>query len=581
MMIFYLMGIVLLTIVFLGIVFVRPNQRRRWLRFLASFAVVIGMALLVIPISKTSIVPGNTHLLILTQGYQEDSVAAYYKSDAVKVSWENLDQASIDKAAVIHVFGYGFPDTSIWNIPKAKTNFHASALPIGIAKIHWRQEISLGQSLLIQGSISNPQQQILQLQLVSGLQVIDQRILGAKSGSHFQLNPIPKNLGTGNYQLILLKGKDTLAKNTIPFVVQLPKPMSILLLQDAPGFEQKFLKNWLTDHGYQLAARTRISKQIFDQAFSNRASTNLLNISASLLSNFDLLLTDEASLNSLSAMEIYQVRATIREKGLGLLVTTDTILKYSAILDQRVSLKNIQDSSTSNRYLKMQGQDSSWHPMINKDAYLTLMPSANMQTLISDLKGRVLSGIFLEGMGKIGYSTLGQTHLWSLAGNQWDYDFYWTQLLESVVNQVAVKESWTLGSGMDFEKQVVPIIQRKDLTQDSIALVSGAKIYLQQNPLYTYRKEGQFWPQQSGWQNIFSSSGQIKPWYVFDTKDWLLPQWFKRIQETNVWLVNPGYTNKERTVENMPSQKQLIPPIWAWLILLLGLVVLWIESKLE
>jgi hypothetical protein len=130
--------------------------------------------------------------------------------------------------------------------------------------------------------------------------------------------------------------------------VQLPKPISVLLLQDAPGFEQKFLKNWLTDHGYQLAARTRISKQLFDQAFSNRASANLLNINANLLSGFDLLLTDEASLNSFSALEQLQIRAAIREKGLGLLVTTDTILKHAAFLDQQLVLKSIQDSISAN-----------------------------------------------------------------------------------------------------------------------------------------------------------------------------------------------------------------------------------------
>ena len=222
-MILYLMGIVLLTIVFLGVVFLNPIQRRRWLRLWASLAVVLGMALLVIPISKSSTATGNTHLLVLTQGYQEDSVSAYNKSNAVKVSWENLDQAAIDKAAIIHVFGYGLPDTSLWNIPKSTTNFHATVLPTGIANIHWKQELSLGQSLLIQGRVSNPQQQKMQLQLVSGLQVIDQVMLGTQTSNHFQLNPIHKNLGTGNYQLLLLNGKDTISKNTIPFLVQTVK----------------------------------------------------------------------------------------------------------------------------------------------------------------------------------------------------------------------------------------------------------------------------------------------------------------------------------------------------------------------
>ncbi|MEQ1623467.1 MAG: hypothetical protein ABL870_02195 [Sediminibacterium sp.] len=581
MMILYLMGIVLLAIVFLGVVFVNPIQRRRWLRLGASLAVVLGMALLVIPFDKTAVIAGDTHLLILTEGYQEDTVAAYNKSNALKITWENLDQTAIDKASVIHVFGYGLPDTSIWNIPKSKTQFHVRALPTGIANIHWRQEIALGQSLLIQGRVSNPQQQNLQIQLVSGSQVIEQRVLGAQPSLNFQLNPSPKNLGTGSYQLVLLKGKDTLAKNLLPFIVQLPKPISILLLQDAPSFEQKFLKNWLTDHGYQLAARTRISKQLFDQAFSNRASANLLNINANLLSGFDVLIADEASVNNLSVFEQLQIRAAIREKGLGLLVSTDTILKHAAILDQQLVLKSIQDSVGANHILNMQGQDSAWHPVLNRDAYLVITLSAKWQTLVSDAKGRVLTGIYLEGMGKIGFGTLGQTHLWSLAGKQWDYDFYWTQLLESLTSQSATKETWTIGSGMDFVKQATPIIQYKDAAQDSIALVSGSKIYLQQNPLLGFKQEGQFWPQQSGWQNLVTTSGQFKPWYVFDKQEWPLLQWSKRRQLTEAWLAHPVVYTKDSIIDNEASQRQVVPAIWAWLILLLGLAVLWIESKLE
>ena len=581
MMILYLLGLLLLTIVFLGVVFLNPNQRRRWIRLGASLAVVLGMALLVIPFDNISSNSDKSDLLILTEGYQEDAVATYNKSNAVKLSWKNLDQAIIDKAAFIHVFGYGLPDTSVWDLPRSKTIFHASPLPTGIVKIHWRQEIALGQSLLIQGRVNNPQKQILQLQLLSGLQVIDQKTLGTQTNNDFQFNPSPKNLGTGNYQLLLLKGKDTLSKNPLPFIVSSPKPLSVLLLQDAPGFEQKFLKNWLTDHGYQLAARTRISKQLFDQTFSNRAGANLLNLNAGLLSGFDLLLTDEISLNNLSAMEQYQLRAAIREKGLGLLVTTDTILKHAALLDQTLSLKNIQDSSTANRYLTMQGQDSAWHPKIHQETYLTLLPSSKMQTLISDAKGRVLTGIYLEGMGKIGFSTLEQTHLWSLAGKQRDYDFYWTQLLESVTNQSLVKEAWTLGSGMDFINQAATVIQWKEAAPDSIALVTGSKVYLQQNSLYPFRNQGQYWPQQSGWQNLVSSTGQIKPWYVFDSKDWQLIQWSRNHAQTKSWLNQSNDDKKVKTKELLQERSQLIPPVWAWLILLLGLAVLWIESKLE
>ena len=95
------------------------------------------------------------------------------------------------------------------------------------------------------------------------------------------------------------------------------------------------------------------------------------------------------------------------------------------------------------------------------------------------------------------------------------------------------------------------------------------------------KQEGQFWAQQSGWQNLVTPSGQFKPWYVFDKQEWPLLQWTKRKQLTEAWLAQPVESTKDSTIENEASQRQVVPAIWAWLILLLGLAVLWIESKLE
>ena len=581
-MLYYLFGIALLAIVFLGLVFMRFQSPRRWWRLMASLAVLLGMALLVIPIPNGSSIANQSHLIVLTEGAQEDSVAAYSKSNSVKLHWDQLSQSAIDNAASIELFGYGIPDTSIWKIPPSKTRFHISPIPRGIASIHWRQEIALGQGILIQGRIHNPQKEILQLQLLSGLEIVEQKTLPAQANSLFQFNPSPKNLGTGNYQLLLLKGKDTLSKNHIPFYVTLPKPLSVLLLQDAPGFEQKFLKNWLTDQGYQLAARTRISKGIFDQSFSNCASSNLLNINANLLAGFDLLLTDEAALNSLSSMEQFQIRTAIREKGLGLLVTADTMIKHASLLDQGITLKTIFDSSASHHFLKMPGYDSAWHPQLSNDAWLVIAPNLKMQTLVTDAKGNLITGLYKDGTGKIGFSTLNQTHLWSLSSKQWDYSFYWTHLLESLASQQEDKVAITLARDLPLQGHPTEMIQWKDSADQPLAIVSGVKVYLKEDPLFSFQQKGRFWPNRIGWQYIVTASGQIKPWYVFDANDWLLLQWSQRTRQTIDWLAQPDATRAGfSTMEQLPSKGQPIPAIWAWMILLIGLTILWVESKLE
>ncbi|OYY23219.1 MAG: hypothetical protein B7Y15_09270 [Bacteroidetes bacterium 24-39-8] len=577
----YLMGLLLLAAVLFFVVIARPNKARFWWRILASTAVIIGMGLLVIPIKSINHSTGRSALLILTEGYQKDTVQAYNKDNAQTVSVAELRQVQLDQAAAIHLFGYGLPDTGLLDFDKSKIGFHPSSLPTGIATIHWNQALVLGQALFIQGIVNNLEKKPLQIVLCSGYQVLEQISIPASAKVPFQFIQTPKNLGTGQYQLLLLNGKDTLSKNPVPFIVDATSPVSVLMLHDAPGFEQKFLKNWLTDHGYSLAARTRISKQLFDQAFSNRASTNLNNLNANLLSQFQILLTDEASLNSLSAQEQYQIRNAIQEKGLGLLVTTDTVLKHGSILGNRFSLKANLDSTSAGRLLKMNGLDTAWHPQLFKNSHLILEPDQQEQLLVMDANNRGLAAVQLEGLGKIGFSVLEQTHLWSLAGKQIDYGKYWSQLLESVLKTTISKQTFKVGTGMDFVGTTTDIQSFQANTENGLAILSGTTIHLLQDKELPFKQMGQFWPNKAGWQILVSPTGQIQSTYIFGQEDWKLQQWTKRIKQTEQWLQNPSRKQSLISADKLMAEKQLMAPIWAWLLLILGLALLWVESKLE
>jgi hypothetical protein len=581
MMTIYLMGLLLLAAVMFFVVYARPNKARIWWRMLASIAVVIGMGLLLIPIKSINNSTDESTLLILTEGYQKDTFQIYSKDKKRAITVAELNQSQLDQAAAIHLFGYGLPDTGLWHFDKSKTRFHPSNFPTGIASIHWNQQLVLGQALFIQGIVNNLEKKPLQLELSSGFQVLEQISIPANAKAPFQFNHTPKNLGTGQYQLLLLNGKDTLSKNPVPFSVDAANPVSILMLHDAPGFEQKFLKNWLTDHGYSLAARTRISKQLFDQAFSNRSSTNLNYLNANLLSQFQILLTDEASLNSLSAQEQYQIRNAIQEKGLGLLVTTDTILKHGSILGNRFSLKANLDSTNAGRVLKMNGLDTAWHPQLFKNSHLILEPDQQEQLLVMDAKNKGLVAVQLEGLGKIGFSVLEQTHLWSLAAKQVDYDKYWCHLLESVLKTTISKQTFKVGTGMDFVGNTTGIQSFQANAENGLAILSGTTIHLLQDKELTFKQMGQFWPSKAGWQILVSPTGQIQSTYIFGQDDWKLQQWAKRTQQTAEWLQNPSRKQNSISSDKLLEEKQLVDPIWPWLLLVLGLAVLWVESKLE
>jgi len=132
-----------------------------------------------------------------------------------------------------------------------------------------------------------------------------------------------------------------------------------------------------------------------------------------------------------------------------------------------------------------------------------------------------------------------------------------------------------------FLGQPVKLKQFSNLGEPSMGMINATKCYMQPNRHMPFIQSGCFWPNKPGWQELITSNGQISPWYVFDSKDWLTLQWVKRMEQTKSWLRNPVAPIKDLVGQDQPLEQPLLPAIWAWLILLLGWLILWVESKLE
>jgi hypothetical protein len=229
----------------------------------------------------------------------------------------------------------------------------------------------------------------------------------------------------------------------------------------------------------------------------------------------------------------------------------------------------------------MNGLDTAWHLQLFKNSHLILEPDQQGQLLVMDAKNRGLAAVQLEGLGKIVFSVLEQTHLWSLSGKQIDYDKYWSHLLESVLKTTISKQSFKVGTGMNFVGTTTGIQSFQTNAENGLAVLSGTTIHLLQDKELPFKQMGQFWPNKAGWQVLVSPTGQIQSTYIFDQEDWKLQQWAKRTQQTEQWLQNPSRKQSLISTDKLMAEKQLIAPIWAWLLLILGLAILWVESKLE
>jgi hypothetical protein len=102
-----------------------------------------------------------------------------------------------------------------------------------------------------------------------------------------------------------------------------------------------------------------------------------------------------------------------------------------------------------------------------------------------------------------------------------DYDFYWTKLIESVLQSDSLTQHWEISNGMPFLGQPLLLKQFSNLAEPSLGIINATKCYMQPNSHLPFIQNGCFWPNKAGWQELITSNGQILPWYVFDSKDWL------------------------------------------------------------
>jgi hypothetical protein len=579
---YYIAAILLLVmLVFLSIS--RPNKKRLVLRLIASLIVVFGLLVLVIPILPSNTIENGESVILLTEGFQKDSVENYIKKigkQPKQISIEDYSNTKNLHAATIHLFGYGLKDTTASFLQNSKLYFHPSALPSGISHIRWTKNILLGHPFSLQATMVNAGKKPLKLVLQSSQRNIDSVNVQPNKNVGIQLSSIPKNLGKGLYQLVVMDGKDLISNEIIPFVVKEPEPISILVLGDAPNFENKFLKNWLTDNGYSIAARTRISKQAFEQSFSNRKPTALDKITTALLNQFQVVVADESTILSLPFTERAALENQIHDKAIGLIIQSDTILKSPSIIASALILKPINGNIPFTAGLHFKRMDSSWHPSLNTNMYLEKGSDQAIQSLVLDQLGRLLVGVSKWKNGNIVSSALNNSYSWMLSGNKEVYGKYWSHLIETALAPTEQLENWEIATDIPRVGEPITIRLEKNDSNPPTAIIDGEEVFLKQNANQPFIMNGCYWPTHAGWHNISSSNGESKDWFVFDHQQWKTLVAKERMLQTAQFIEQAKLSNtvtSNQEIENF----ELIPKFWAMLILLIGLAVLWVEAKLD
>ncbi|MCW3090264.1 MAG: hypothetical protein JWP81_1333 [Ferruginibacter sp.] len=556
----------------------RVNKARLAGRLLASALAVAGLAFMALPVLIRKNIPqeNNSRAILLTEGYSKDSVENFLKNTGEKTLVYPLDSiASIDtNITALHIFGNGLAADQLNLLKEIPLVFHPSKMQNGVVAVHWKQTLLAGEKLRVQGFFSNTLAVPLKISLIGFNTTLDSMIIPAKQSNAFELGSTPKHTGRAVFSLLMMNNNDTLTNEPIPINIKPVDTLNILVLSASPDFEHKFLKNWLSQKGYSVAGRTRISKEKFEKTFLNIASVPLERITGSLLNRFDILVSDASELAALSKSEEAAIHAQVQE-GMGLLINADSVAP-SAVYAARFT----QYSSPGKQSSLLFARDLS-NPLAalpgEQNIYIRNKPGE--QPLILNAYSNILVSSSMESLGTIVFSTINNTYSWMLSGNNGDYSRFWSSLLQKAAKR----------SGPHFNMLVngsLPTMNAQvDLNCEHAAIdlagikVDGSPVSLQQNPQLPFQWQGTFWPPGPGWQIVDFAEVQF-PLYVFAKDDWKNIAAIDKTRQTYQYIHRKNNQGK-KDFQVQKYTRTALPRYYFLLIFITCCCFLWVEKKLS
>lgn len=453
--------------------------------------------------------------------------------------------------------------TGKYTAPDKKVPAPAATRSSGIQSVYWQRQVNAGEDLRLQGSFRNSTAAPVKLLLSGFNERLDSVVIPPQQHSPFELNARPRHIGRAVYTLTAL-AKDTLAKEAVPVEVVAVQPLKVLILAASPDFENKFLANWLSEHDYVVAMRTAISRNKYSYAFLDTTRFQLERITPAILTAFDLLISDAGALAALGRDELGAIRAQVEEKGLGLIIRTDSITSHN-FYDRPFALTAAADKNERPLQLHTAGPGKPVTLVTAPAAWLRSIPG--LQPLVWDPQQHILAGSNLYGAGRLVLTTIGNTYTWILSGRQEAYQAVWSLLLQQAARQRPLPDQWH--TGLAFPKVRTPVpLYLETAALMPVATVNRAPLSLAQDGALPFRWEGVYWPEQAGWQAAVAAPGDSSWWYAFDEKDWQYPSAQER---------QNGQTRSVAAVQEERSGR--IPLIWFFILFMLSAIFLWTEEK--
>ena len=564
-------GAVILLSVFIWKERQQKISKRFYFRIFAALLSVLTLLILALaPAIKrtTSFAEG----VLLTPGYEERQLDSLKK---VNKSLNIVDYQpgvplhnAMDSISSLQILGHGLMPYDLWQLEKTQVNYLGGNTPDGIVRLKYSKKNYQGKSLVVNGLYNKPKSGKQIVLLGPGGRGLDSISLDAERQQAFQLRTDLKLAGNFVFSVI---EKDSLGSvlysEPLPVQILEDSALKILIVNEFPTFETKYLKNFLVEEHHKLVVRSRITRGKYKFEYFNTGRSPVYSFSGNNLDAFDLVIMDVDSYRNLSKNSRANLMHAIKENGLGLFIQADN--NFFEKSDSFLGLDFERNKDTQTTLL-------SWpRHTVNKYAFLFKQQLALQAVHFS--KDGVISAYKQIGQGRVGSSVLASTYQLLLKGNRKMYRDLWSTIigkLGKIDTPVAV---WEVSQDMIYMDEPYEFQLRTDLGRPAVMSHEGYSIPLISDPDIEGLWKGRTFPRESGWneQFIATDSSTTHRYYVIKSTAWQALRAWNTIEE------NKRHFSIE--TENFEKTEKLIriSPVWFFLVFLCSMGFLWLSPKLD
>ncbi len=562
----------LLWMIFIWKEFSQFGTNKFWVKIFVSFLAIISlMAIALQPVASTS--PKTSKTVLLTKGYnkeQLDSLKRVHKKIEVlpyKVNYPIFDNETVSDS--VFLLGYGLESFDFWQLNNRWVQYMPGSEPSGIVRYKYDQRNNVGERIFFTGLYNNPEKGNKLLLEEPGGTIVDSVIL--KSGRH-QKFQLAANLNIkGNY-LFSITEKDSLgnllSKDPVPVVVQEATSLKILVLNNFPTFETKYLKNYLASLGHEMIVKSKITKGRHKFEYFNTEKKRIGVLSKKNLETFDLVIIDATSLRNLGRKSRTALENSIRKNGLGVFIqpnnnffkTSKNIGSFDFVSDKRedISLKDFPKNKIPKSVFSFKNE-------------FGILP------IHQDTKDKTISAYKRIGNGRVGTTTLENTYELLLRGNSNVYKQIWSAIIGALSNKNLISSQWQSDITMGFKDQPFEFSLRTSIEKPTVQTMGRYTIPLRRGLSIENLWHGTMHPNTLGWEklSVQQDSTMMFNYFVADTLHWRSQKDYDKIQK------NRRYFDQFSSLEEDAKLLKPINPLWFFFIFLLCIGFLWLEPKIN